>query len=101
MLQQNYVIKMKICRLKFLRNSVRCDSNNFNVLTYYSSDELVVAQMIRVAVAGRIDHVSHPVARGNREQRVHGVEYVSRNNHVPFPEQTAGILALLVCKNGN
>ena len=46
-------------------------------------DELEVTQVIRVAVRRRIDHVRDSIARRRREQGVHRIENLPRNDHVP------------------
>lgn len=52
--------------------------------------------MIWIVVTSRVNHVSYAITGRNSEQSVHRIEYIPRYYHVPLPEQSAGILALLI-----
>lgn len=49
-----------------------------------AADELEIAQVVRVAVRRRVDHIRDAVTRRRREQRVHWVEDLTRDDHVPY-----------------
>lgn len=68
-------------------------------LGHHTTHKLEVAEVVGVAVRGGINGVRDTVARGSAEQGVHGVEHLTGDDHVPFPQQAASILALLPFKH--
>ena len=64
-------------------------------LGHHATHELEVAQVVGVAVRRGVDGVGDAVAGRRAEQGVHGVEHLPGDDHVPLPEQPAGVLALL------
>ena len=49
-----------------------------------AAHELEVAEVVGVAVGGRVDGVGHAVAGGRQEQGVVGVEDLPRDDQVPL-----------------
>ena len=60
-----------------------------------SSDKLEVVQVVWVDVAEVVDGVGDPVAGAALEERIVGVEDLAGDDHVPLPQQSSGVLALL------
>lgn len=68
-------------------------------LGHHAAHKLEVAKMVGIAVGRGVDGVGDAVARRGAEQGVHGVEHLPGDDHVPLPEQAAGVLALLPFKH--
>lgn len=68
-------------------------------LGHHATHKLEVAEVVGVAVRRGVDGVGDPVARRGAEQGVHGVEHLPGDDHVPFPQQASGVLALLPFKH--
>lgn len=68
-------------------------------LGHHATHKLEVAEVVGVAVGRRVDGVGDAVARRGAEQGVHGVEHLPGDNHVPLPQQAAGVLTLFPFKH--
>jgi hypothetical protein len=55
--------------------------------------------MVGIAVRRRIDHVSDAIAWRHREKRVHRIEDLAGDDHVPLAQQTARVLSFLVLEH--
>ena len=64
-------------------------------LRHHPANKLVVAEVVGVAVGGRVDGVRHPVPGRRHEQGVHGVEDLTRHDEIPLSQQTTRVLPLL------
>lgn len=59
---------------------------------------LEVVEVFRIDVGRFVDHVRHHVARGRNEERIVGVENLTRDHREPFTQQTSCILTFFACK---
>ena len=85
----------------FVERSGEVALQQFVVVHRFGNDaphELVVAEVVGVAVRRRVDGVRNTVAGRRFEQCIVGVEDLTRYDQVPLSQQAACILTLLSCK---
>ena len=57
-----------------------------------ATDELEIAQVIRIAIRKPIGHVRHPIAGRRFEERVVRIEHLARHDEIPLAQKPAGVL---------